>query len=151
LFFDKELFKKLKRRTLKLSEPHPGGKVASKKPKVKKTSFPPEADSSLTEGLKKTNKLNKKDLNPQGNYSVYQPTNIINTKKITFKKNNKRWQRVSDRVRSFGKEFIKNNTFLEPDPLLDWRVYGKMLSPLPPKVEPLENIIQKGGSGYDLL
>ena len=143
MFFDKELFKKLKRRTLKLSETHPGGKVASKKPKVKRTSFPPEVDSSFTERSKKTNKLNKEDLNSQGNYSVYQPTNIINTKKITFKKNNKRWQRV--------KEFIKNNTFLEPDPLLDWRVYGKMLSPLPPKVEPLENIIQKGGSGYDLL
>jgi len=96
LFFDKELFKKLKRRRLKL-------KVDSKKPKVKRSSLPPQVDSSLTERSKKTNKLDKEDLNSQGNYSVYQPTNIINTKKITFKKNNKRWQRF--------KEFIKNNTF----------------------------------------
>jgi len=47
--------------------------------------------------------------NSQTNHSVYQPTNIINTRKISFSKDNKRWHRF--------REFIKENTFLEPDPL----------------------------------
>jgi len=73
--------------------------------------------------------------NSQKTHSIYQPTNIINTKQIFSGKENKKWQQF--------KEFIRNNTFFEPDPLLDWRAYGRILSSL--------NLYQKGGSGYELL
>ena len=75
--------------------------------------------------------------NLQTNYSIYQPTNIITTKQIFLGKENKKWQRF--------KEFIKNNTFIEPDPLLDWRVYSKILSSFS------FNTLQKGRKGFCVI
>jgi len=85
----------------------------------------------LTKKSRKKGNLN----NPQTNYSIYQPTNIINTKQIFLRKENKKWQQF--------KEFIRNNTFFEPDPLLDWRAYGRILSSL--------NLYQKGGSSLAII
>jgi len=39
-------------------------------------------------------------------------------------------------------EIYKGEYFFEPDPLLDWRAYGKILSSL--------NLYQKGGSGLTI-
>ena len=119
-FFDKKLFKRLKKHASRL-------KVSYKK----KILFSSKANPSLIKKPRKKENLN----NSQKTHSIYQPTNIINTKQIFLEKGNKKWQRF--------KEFIKENTFFEPDPLLDWRAYGKILSSL--------NLYQKGGSGYVLL
>ncbi len=124
-FFDKKLFKRLKKHASRL-------KVFSNK-KIKKIPSSSKVNLSLRKKLRKKGNLN----NSQTNHSIYQPTNIINTKLIFLGKENKKWQRF--------KEFIRNNTFIEPDPLSDWRVYSKILSSFS------FNTLQKGGSGYDLL
>ena len=108
-------------------------KVSSKKKKIKKIPSSSKANPSLTKKSREKGNLN----NSQTNYSIYQPTNIINPKQIFLEKENKKWQRF--------REFIKENTFFEPDPLSDWRVYSKILSSFS------LNISQKGGPGYVLL